>query len=99
MDWNKRLNEIFKEVTKVVPTIVVIGRTNDDNGLLLMNSNEKSDNQREEDLSKCVASMMSAHEQTRNILLASVCYFMQMNPDYQQKMINAINIMRKSVWN
>lgn len=98
MDY-KDLNEHFKKITELVPTIVCIGRTVKGEGLMMMNSKAEGNQQREEDISACVAAMMQANEQVRNIMLASVCYFMQNNPDYQQKMTDAIKLMQVSQWN
>lgn len=95
----KDLDKTFKDITTVVPTIFCLGRTANGDGLMMMNSNEEGNQQREEDISACVASMMQANEQVRNMMLASVCYFMQRNPDYQQKMTDAIKLMQVSKWN
>lgn len=92
----KDLNETFKKITELVPTIVVIGRMVEGQGLMMMNSNQEGNQQKEEDISLCLSSMMQANEQVRNILLASVCHFMQVNTDYQQKMTDAIKLMEIS---
>jgi len=93
------LNKTFKDITTVVPTIVCIGRTAEGDGMMMMNSKEEGDQQREEDLSTCIAAMMQVNEQVRNLMLASVCFFLQQNPSYQQKMTDAIKLMQVSKWN
>ena len=99
MDSKKRLNDLFKEVTELVPTIISIGRTKEGYGLMMMNSEQEGTQQKEEDISVCLSAMMQYSEQVRNIFLASVCHFMQTHPDYQQKMIDAIKLMQKAQWN
>lgn len=99
MDSKKRLNDLFKEVTELVPTIISIGRTKEGYGLMMMNSEQEGTQQKEEDISVCLSAMMQYSEQVRNIFIASVCHFMQTHPDYQQKMIDAIKLMQKAQWN
>lgn len=54
MDSKKRLNDLFKEVTELVPTIISIGRTKEGYGLMMMNS-EQEGTQQEEETSQCVS--------------------------------------------
>lgn len=95
----KDLNKTFEDITKLVPTIVVLGRTADGKGLMMMNSNEQTSEQKEEDICICIATMLQSNEQVRNIMLASICHFMQQNPEYQKHMMKAIKLMRKTQWN
>ena len=95
----KDLNKTFEDIIKLVPTIVVLGRTADGKGLMMMNSDEEGAQQKEEDICVCIATMIQTNEQVRNIMLASICHFMQQNPEYQKHMMKAIKLMRKTQWN
>lgn len=95
MDIQKRLNELLMEVGKMVPTMIFIGTTEDKHGALMMASPEKEVEKHPEDLAKTVAMMIEQREDVRDIILSSVCYFMQMHPEYQARMYEALAMMKQ----
>lgn len=95
MDIQKRLNELLMEVGKMVPTMIFIGTTEDKHGALMMASPEKEVEKGLEDLAKTVAMMIEQREDVRDIILSSVCYFMQMHPEYQARMYEALAMMKQ----
>lgn len=90
MDIQKRLNELLIEVGKMVPTMLFIGKTEDKHGALMMASPES-----DVDVAKTVAMMIEQREDARDIILSSVCYFMQMHPEYQTRMYEALDMMKQ----
>ena len=95
MDIQKRLNELLMEVGKMVPTMIFIGTTEDKHGALMMASPEKEVEKRPEDLAKTVAMMIEQRADVRDIILSSVCYFMQMHPEFQARMYEALAMMKQ----
>lgn len=95
MDIQKRLNELLMEVGKMVPTMIFIGTTEDKYGALMMASPEKDVAKRDVDVAKTVAMMIEQREDARDIILTSVCYFMQMHPEYQARMYEALAMMKQ----
>lgn len=95
MDIQKRLNELLIEVGKMVPTMLFIGTTEDKHGALMMASPEKDVEKRPEDVARTVAMMIEQREDARDIILSSVCYFMQMHPEYQTRMYEALDMMKQ----
>lgn len=95
MEKNEKLNNLLKQVAEIVPTMLFIGTTADKQGALLMGSPEKTDEQRKIDLTATVAMMMDQRTELREVLFSAVCWSMQENPKYRDKMQEALNILKE----
>ena len=95
MEKNEKLNDLLKQVTEIVPTMLFIGTTADKQGALLMGSPEKTDEQRKIDLTATVAMMMDQRTELREVLFSAVCWFMQENPKYRDVMQMALDKLKE----
>ena len=96
MDNKQLLNQLLKDVAAIMPTMLVIGLTEDKHGALFMTSPEKTSEKRAEDVAVSVAMMMEYNPDTKQILLAAVSHFMQHEPDYRRQMREALDIMERN---
>lgn len=80
MDNKKLLNQLLKDVAAIMPTMLVIGLTEDKHGALFMTSPEKTSEKRAEDVAVSVAMMMEYNPDTRQIQLAALTTSCNMNP-------------------
>lgn len=94
MDIQKRLNELLIEVSKMVPTLLVIGMTDDKHGALFMGSPAEDDEKRKIDLCAAIAMMMEQQQAFREIIFSAVSWFMQKNPKYRDAMQEVPNKLK-----
>lgn len=95
MEKNEKLNDLLKQVVEIVPTMLFIGTTADKQGALLMCSPEKTSERRKIDLTATIAMIMDARAECHEVILSGVCYYLQQNPEYQEKMREALDKMKE----
>ena len=95
MDLNNELNKRLKELSELLPTIMVIGITKDGRGAMFMGSPEKTEEKRKIDLMAAVAMMMEEKTSLQELILAAVCWYLQKNPEERVKMQKAIDIIKE----
>ena len=86
----QKLRELLENVGEIVPTMLVIGLTEDKHGALLMGSPEENDEKRRMDLCAAIAMMMKQHQALREIIFSAMCWLMQGNPKYRDGMRHAL---------
>ena len=95
MDIQKRLNELLLEVSKLVPTMIFIGATEDKRGALFVGSPEETDEKRKIDLCATITMMMVQQQALRGIIFSAVSWFMQNDPKYRDRMQEALNKLKE----
>ena len=95
MNEEKKLNELLKEVSKIAPTILLIGSTGE-RGVFYCTSPEKTAEEKTYDLAGAIAMMIDTKPEAHDLLLGAVSYYLQVNPDEQTKMYNALNMMKQA---
>ena len=94
MEQNQKLNDLLKQVAEIVPTMIFIGLTADKHGAMLMGPPEETDEKRMLDLTAAIAMLMEARAECHEVMLSAVCYYLQQNPQYQEKMRVALDKMK-----
>lgn len=82
----QKLRELLENLGKLVPTLLVIGMTEDKHGALLMGSPEEDDEKRRVDLCAAIAMTMEHKQELREVIFSAVSWFMQQNPKYRGAM-------------
>ena len=95
METKEKLNDLLKQVAEIVPTILFIGKTADKQGALLMGSPEKTDDMREADIVTAVCMMIADRKDVRAMLFSAVCWYMQANPKYRDRMQKVLNELKE----
>lgn len=95
METNEKLKDLLKQVAEIVPTILFIGATADKHGALLMDSPEENDEKRRVDLCAAIASMIEQNQELREVIFSAVCWFMQENQKYRDRMGLALKKMEE----
>jgi hypothetical protein len=95
MDLNNELNKRLKELSELLPTIMVIGITKDGRGAMFMGSPKGTDEKRKIDLMAAVAMMMEEKTSLQELILAAVSWYLQKNPEEREKMQKAIDIIKE----
>ena len=95
MDLQKELKLQLKSLEKLVPTMLVIGLTEDKHGVMLMGSPEETNDKRMIDLAAAVAMMMEQQPALRELLFSAVSWYMQENPKYQEAMQQALDKLKE----
>lgn len=88
-----KLDKLLDELTKIAPTLLVIG-SNKKSGMACFNSPEDTSDNKQVDIVQTIAMMIDSHSQVHDILLAAVCHYLQQNPDERDKMRFALDIMK-----
>lgn len=91
----EKLEKVLKELSEILPTLMVIGTTKDERGVLFMGSPEEDTHKRGEDVAASIAMMMSMRKDAHDIILSATCYHLQRNPEDQVKMYEALNMMQQ----
>ena len=86
---------MLKELSEILPTLMVIGTTKDERGVLFMGSPEEDTHKRGEDVAASIALMMGMRKDAHDILLSAVCYHLQRSPEDMQKMYEALDLMKE----
>lgn len=95
MDLNNELNKRLKELSELLPTIMIVGLTKDKRGAMFMGSPEKTEEKRKIDLMAAVAMMMEEKTSLQELILAAVCWYLQKNPEELEKMQKALDIIKE----
>ena len=95
MDLQAKLKFQLKSLEKLVPTMLVIGLTEDKHGVMLMGSPEETNDKRMIDLAAAVAMMMEQQPALRELLFSAVSWYMQENPKYQEAMQEALDKLKE----
>lgn len=91
----QKVTELLENLSKLVPTLLVIGQTADGGGVLVTSSPEKDVEKRRLDLGATIAAMMRVNQGLRNVVLSAVCLFIQKHPEYQTRMYEALAKMKQ----
>ena len=95
MKLEEKLEKVLKELSELVPTLVVVGLTKDKRGAMFMGSPEKTEEKRKIDLMAAVAMMMEEKTSLQELILAAVSWYLQKNPEEREKMQKAIDIIKE----
>ena len=94
-EMREKLVKLLKELSEILPTLMVIGKTKDEHGVLFMGSPEEDTHKRGEDVVASIAQMMAMRKDAHDVILAAVCYHLQQSPEDQVKMYEALNMMKQ----
>lgn len=92
---SKKLNDLLNEVADIMPTLMLIGTTKENKGALLMCSPKDGSKERAEDVAMSVFLMMEERQEVAQIILAAVSEHLMHHPEKQQKMFDALSMMKK----
>lgn len=95
MKLEEKLEKVLKELSELMPTIMIVGLTKDKRGAMFMGSPEKTEEKRKIDLMAAVAMMMEEKTSLQELILASVCWYLQKNPEEREKMQKALDIIKE----
>lgn len=93
-EMQEKLEKLLKELSELVPTIVIVGLTKDKRGAMFMGSPEKTDEKRKIDVVASVAIMLDQKTEFREVIFSAVSWYMQDNPKYQDAMREALEKMK-----
>lgn len=91
----QKLRELLENLCKLVPTLLVVGKTADKHGALLMCSPEEDEEKWKIDLCATIAMTMEEKQALREIIFSAVSWFMQENPKYRDAMQEALNKLKE----
>ena len=94
MDLNNELNKRLKELSELLPTLMIVGLTKDKRGAMFMGSPEKTEEKRKIDVVASVAMMLDQKSEFREVVFSAVSWFMQNNPKYQEAMSEALEKLK-----
>ena len=94
MKLEEKLEKVLKELSELVPTLVVVGLTKDKRGAMFMGSPEKTHKKSKIDVVASVAMMLDQKSEFREVVFSAVSWFMQNNPKYQEAMSEALEKMK-----
>ena len=94
MKLEEKLEKVLKELSELVPTLVVVGLTKDKRGAMFMGSPEKTNEKSKIDVVASVAMMLDQKSEFREVVFSAVSWFMQNNPKYQEAMSEALEKLK-----
>lgn len=94
-DEAKILNDLLNKVTDFLPTILLIGVDRQLRGALFMGSKGYEGDEAAANICRNVVMMMEAKSEVRDIIFAAASHFMHVHHDYQERMAEALELMKK----